>query len=282
MDFWIKMEDTRKTKATSSIYTTTINHHPLTNQRPADPIMNPTFSRNGPRTCCTPVRKKTSRQRRAESRETAAFSPAGFPAIQRFLSRERSSRRTAGGALRGRCSLDAGARATTTIDRLTRVARRCRVQEGRGMSCVQEDLASTMRTTDGVVAAAMQEAARLTDEEREIILGVLGRDELIRREQQMRVLRLKAELQSLRRKGALKPCSPPPPPPPEQPETTAVSSIAAPASPDRCCKRCKTELGLVINRGAYCRACRSKVCKSCREYSYKTTDWVCVVCRKQM
>ncbi|CAG9836884.1 unnamed protein product [Diabrotica balteata] len=41
---------------------------------------------------------------------------------------------------------------------------------------------------DPVVAAAMLEATQLTDSEREIILGVLGRDELLRREQQMRVL----------------------------------------------------------------------------------------------
>uniref|UniRef100_A0A6P7GMK0 Uncharacterized protein LOC114338626 n=1 Tax=Diabrotica virgifera virgifera TaxID=50390 RepID=A0A6P7GMK0_DIAVI len=44
---------------------------------------------------------------------------------------------------------------------------------------------------DPIVAAAMLEATQLTDSEREIILGVLGRDELLRREQQMRVLLLK-------------------------------------------------------------------------------------------
>ncbi|KAK9875209.1 hypothetical protein WA026_006000 [Henosepilachna vigintioctopunctata] len=52
--------------------------------------------------------------------------------------------------------------------------------------------------------------------------------------------------------------------------------------PDRSCGRCRVELGRVINRGAYCRACRLRVCKSCREYSIRTTDWVCTVCHKRM
>ncbi|KAG5868719.1 hypothetical protein JTB14_015448, partial [Gonioctena quinquepunctata] len=78
---------------------------------------------------------------------------------------------------------------------------------------------------------------------------------------------LKAELQNLRRKGALKP--------------SADWDIPG-QDPDRSCGRCRVELGRVINRGAYCRACRLKVCKGCREYSLRTTDWVCTVCHKQM
>lgn len=79
--------------------------------------------------------------------------------------------------------------------------------------------------------------------------------------------RLKAELQSLRRKGALRP-------------STDWDNTGP--DPDRSCGRCRVELGRVINRGAYCRACRLKVCKSCREYSCRTTDWVCTVCYKHM
>ncbi|XP_050506949.1 uncharacterized protein LOC126884772 isoform X2 [Diabrotica virgifera virgifera] len=123
---------------------------------------------------------------------------------------------------------------------------------------------------DPIVAAAMLEATQLTDSEREIILGVLGRDELLRREQQMRVLHLKAELQHIRRKGALKPSG------------AALDTTGPDQDPDRYCRRCRVELGRVINRGAYCRACRLKVCKACREYSFRTTDWVCTVCKKQM
>ncbi|XP_022919402.2 uncharacterized protein [Onthophagus taurus] len=119
-----------------------------------------------------------------------------------------------------------------------------------------------------IVAAAHQEAAKLTDKERQIILGVLRRNEQIQREQQQRVLRLKAELQSLRRKGAIK--------------ATSTDFDSTVPDPDRSCGRCRVELGRVINRGAYCRACRLKVCKGCREYSLRTTDWVCTVCHKHM
>lgn len=48
------------------------------------------------------------------------------------------------------------------------------------------------------------------------------------------------------------------------------------------CARCCTELGRIINRGAPCRVCRLRVCKGCREFSTHTTDWVCIVCHKQM
>lgn len=48
------------------------------------------------------------------------------------------------------------------------------------------------------------------------------------------------------------------------------------------CSRCRIELGKIINRGAMCRSCRQRVCKICRVYSDQTTDWVCIVCYKQM
>lgn len=48
------------------------------------------------------------------------------------------------------------------------------------------------------------------------------------------------------------------------------------------CARCRCELGRFINRGAPCRSCRLRVCKACREFSNRTTDWVCIVCHKQM
>lgn len=51
---------------------------------------------------------------------------------------------------------------------------------------------------------------------------------------------------------------------------------------NRTCARCRTELGRIINRGAPCRSCRLRVCKACREFSTRTTDWVCIVCHKQM
>ncbi|CAH1155023.1 unnamed protein product [Phaedon cochleariae] len=120
-----------------------------------------------------------------------------------------------------------------------------------------------------VVAAAKAEATRLTDREREIILDVLGRDELLRRDQHLQVLHLKAELQTLRRKGALKP-------------SADRDSAGAGPDPGRACGRCRAGLGRVVNRGACCQACRLRVCKACREYAFGTADWVCTVCHKHM
>ncbi|KAF5300077.1 hypothetical protein FQA39_LY11269 [Lamprigera yunnana] len=115
--------------------------------------------------------------------------------------------------------------------------------------------------------AAQKEASNLTHNECEIILGVLSRDDEIRRNEEHRVLRLKAELQSLRRKGALRPSA--------DVERQTTDS-------ERTCGRCRVELGRVINRGAYCQSCRLKVCKGCREYPFRTPDWVCTVCHKRM
>lgn len=80
---------------------------------------------------------------------------------------------------------------------------------------------------------------------------------------------LRAELQNLRRKAGMKPgaCSLDRPP-----------FIEA----TRACARCLGELGRIINRGAPCRACKLRVCKGCREFSSRTTDWVCLVCHKNM
>lgn len=50
------------------------------------------------------------------------------------------------------------------------------------MSCCEDPACS-----HAVVAAAKKEATRLSDKEREIILEVLGRDEQLRRDQQLRV-----------------------------------------------------------------------------------------------
>ena len=96
--------------------------------------------------------------------------------------------------------------------------------------------------------------------------------------------RLKTELQFLRKKGALK---------------VAVGQDQVPGAGldhaadhghghnnGRCCARCRTGLGRIINRGALCKSCRQRVCKACREYNLPKsstggTDWVCTVCYKQ-
>ena len=54
--------------------------------------------------------------------------------------------------------------------------------------------------------------------------------------------------------------------------------------PNRSCGRCRSELGRIMNRGAFCRACNVRVCKSCREYGMMgrngTSDWLCTICYK--
>ena len=57
--------------------------------------------------------------------------------------------------------------------------------------------------------------------------------------------------------------------------------------PARTCGRCRSELGRIMNRGAFCRACKIRVCKSCREYGRLKSgggnhDWLCTVCHKNM
>lgn len=107
--------------------------------------------------------------------------------------------------------------------------------------------------------------------------------------------RLKTELQFLRKKGALKTAGQ------EQQQqqqvgvtTTSGAGLGGldPHPADhgghnngRCCARCRTGLGRIINRGALCKSCRQRVCKACREYtapkgSTNGTEWVCTVCYK--
>ena len=58
--------------------------------------------------------------------------------------------------------------------------------------------------------------------------------------------------------------------------------------PARSCGRCRSELGRIMNRGAFCRSCKVRVCKSCREYGRlkgggsSNHDWLCTVCHKSM
>nr|XP_018897966.1 PREDICTED: uncharacterized protein LOC109031092 isoform X1 [Bemisia tabaci]XP_018897967.1 PREDICTED: uncharacterized protein LOC109031092 isoform X1 [Bemisia tabaci] len=52
----------------------------------------------------------------------------------------------------------------------------------------------------------------------------------------------------------------------------------------RACARCRAELGRIINRGALCKMCKLRVCKSCREYftaaTTAPTEWLCTACYK--
>ena len=64
--------------------------------------------------------------------------------------------------------------------------------------------------------------------------------------------------------------------------TNGLSSFWA-SDPNRSCGRCRSELGRIMNRGAFCRACNVRVCKSCREYGIGrngASDWLCTICYK--
>ncbi|XP_022694987.1 uncharacterized protein LOC111263839 isoform X2 [Varroa jacobsoni] len=116
------------------------------------------------------------------------------------------------------------------------------------------------------------------DEQRHI-LAVMARDEALRKMQDRRILHLKAELQRLRKRGALRPG----------------------LDPERSCARCLSPLGRVLNRGVQCPVCRKKVCKDCRLYdsgvltspssgstntgsssNNNSAHWICVLCQKQL
>lgn len=99
-----------------------------------------------------------------------------------------------------------------------------------------------------------------------------GQSQPSTRTQTTQFRRLQTELQLIRHKGAIN-----------------INGGIGGGSLDRpnietylTCARCCTELGRIINRGAPCRGCRLRVCKGCREFSTRTTDWVCIVCHKQM
>lgn len=76
--------------------------------------------------------------------------------------------------------------------------------------------------------------------------------------------RMKADLQDLRRRGAIR-----------------TSECSLGESGVRSCSLCRAGLGWIVNRGAVCQACRKRVCKACREYAVRTVDWVCTVCYKR-
>lgn len=105
--------------------------------------------------------------------------------------------------------------------------------------------------------------------------------------------RLKTELQFLRKKGALKTGGHTSESQQQQQQQQVVTIAGdhggGSSNNGRCCARCRTSLGRIINRGAICKSCRQRVCKACREYNVPKvtggsstggTDWVCTVCYK--
>ncbi|KAM9301247.1 synaptotagmin-like protein 5 [Morus bassanus] len=98
----------------------------------------------------------------------------------------------------------------------------------------------------------------LLEHERETILGVLKRDEYLKKIEDKRIRKLKNELLEVRRKGGNRHCQ---------------------QDNSRVCVRCQKSLGLIFDRGDLCQTCKLRVCNKCRVMG---TDgqWKCSVCAK--
>ncbi|KAM9297660.1 synaptotagmin-like protein 3 isoform 2-T3 [Morus bassanus] len=96
----------------------------------------------------------------------------------------------------------------------------------------------------------------LKELEREAVLEVLYRDQMVRKTEEERIRNLKLQLQQLRWKGARN-----------------VSHEYQ----ERSCARCQKPLGLLMNRGAVCNGCSHRVCSECR-VCLNPCLWKCTVC----
>ncbi|XP_022363726.1 synaptotagmin-like protein 5 isoform X2 [Enhydra lutris kenyoni] len=96
----------------------------------------------------------------------------------------------------------------------------------------------------------------LLDHEKEMILGVLKRDEYLKKVEDKRIRKLKNELLEAKRRSGK-----------TQQQTSRV------------CVHCQRNLGLIFDRGDPCRACSLRVCSECR-VSGLDGSWKCTVCAK--
>ncbi|NXD93204.1 SYTL5 protein, partial [Chaetorhynchus papuensis] len=98
----------------------------------------------------------------------------------------------------------------------------------------------------------------LLEHERETILGVLKRDEYLKKVEDKRIRKLKNELLEERRKGG---------------------NSHSPQDNSRVCFRCQKSLGLIFDRGELCQSCKLRVCNMCR-VGGADGQWKCSVCAK--
>uniref|UniRef100_A0A9L0TMB1 Synaptotagmin-like protein 5 n=1 Tax=Equus caballus TaxID=9796 RepID=A0A9L0TMB1_HORSE len=96
----------------------------------------------------------------------------------------------------------------------------------------------------------------LLDHEKEMILGVLKRDEYLKKVEDKRIRKLKNELLEAKRRSG---------------KTQQEGS--------RVCVHCHRHLGLIFDRGDPCQACSLRVCNECR-VSGLDGSWKCTVCAK--
>ncbi|XP_028908159.1 synaptotagmin-like protein 3 isoform X2 [Ornithorhynchus anatinus] len=97
----------------------------------------------------------------------------------------------------------------------------------------------------------------LKELEREMVLEVLYRDQLVQKVEEERIRKLKLQLQQLRWRGA---------------------KSASQDYSQNSCARCHEVLGLLMNRGAVCQGCSHRVCSQCRLFLENTRVWKCTVC----
>lgn len=96
----------------------------------------------------------------------------------------------------------------------------------------------------------------LLDHEKEMILGVLKRDEYLKKVEDKRIRKLKNELLEAKRRSGK-----------TQQETSRV------------CVHCQKNLGLIFYRGDPCQVCSLRVCSECRVMG-RDGSWKCIVCAK--
>ncbi|KAL2768853.1 synaptotagmin-like protein 5 isoform 1 [Daubentonia madagascariensis] len=96
----------------------------------------------------------------------------------------------------------------------------------------------------------------LLDHEKEMILGVLKRDEYLKKVEDKRIRKLKNELLEAKRRSG---------------KTQQEAS--------RVCVHCQRNLGLIFDRGDPCPACSLRVCSECRVTGLDGS-WKCTVCAK--
>ncbi|XP_067853030.1 synaptotagmin-like protein 4 [Heptranchias perlo] len=99
----------------------------------------------------------------------------------------------------------------------------------------------------------------LTDKEKEVIMGVLLRDEEVRAAEEKRIRKLKNELLEIRRKGAKR--------------GSQDYSV-------KTCARCQQTLGRIVKSGNVCKQCNHLVCKECG-IGGVDGRWKCNVCIKE-
>ncbi|NXO78408.1 SYTL5 protein, partial [Sitta europaea] len=98
----------------------------------------------------------------------------------------------------------------------------------------------------------------LLEHEREKILGVLKRDEYLKKVEDKRIRKLKNELLEVRRKGG---------------------NRRSQEDNSRVCVRCQKSLGFIFDRGELCQSCQLRVCSACRVLGAEG-HWKCSVCAK--